>query len=83
MKLFFRALSYFRSDAWRIGFVLSLLLVSIGLNVLKPWPMALLVDTVLTGKPFPKWVPHELAENAAVVAVTAYALASLEDPLPR
>ena len=30
-----------------------------------------------------KVVPHELAENAAVVAVTAYALANLEQPLPR
>jgi Zn-dependent M28 family amino/carboxypeptidase len=30
-----------------------------------------------------KIVPRELAENAAVVAVTAYALASLEQPLPR
>jgi len=30
-----------------------------------------------------KIVPKELAENAAVVAVTAYALANLEAPLPR
>ncbi|PZR75737.1 MAG: peptidase M28 family protein [Chthoniobacterales bacterium] len=30
-----------------------------------------------------KIVPRELAENAAVVAVTAYALANLEKPLPR
>ncbi len=30
-----------------------------------------------------KIVPHELAENAAVVAVTAYALANLEQPIPR
>ena len=30
-----------------------------------------------------KIVPKELAENSAVVAVTAYALANLEEPLPR
>ncbi len=30
-----------------------------------------------------KIVPRELAENAAVVAVTAYALANMEKPLPR
>lgn len=30
-----------------------------------------------------KIVPHELAENAAVVAVAAYALTNLEQPLPR
>jgi hypothetical protein len=32
---------------------------------------------------FDKIVPKELAENAAVVAVLAYALANLEQPLPR
>jgi hypothetical protein len=31
----------------------------------------------------PRLIPLELAENAAVVAVTAYALANLEQPLPR
>ena len=30
-----------------------------------------------------KIVPQELAENAAVVTVTAYALANLEQPFPR
>jgi predicted transcriptional regulator len=30
-----------------------------------------------------KIVPRELAENSAVVAATAYALANLEQPLPR
>jgi hypothetical protein len=30
-----------------------------------------------------KIVPRELAENAAINAVFAYALASLEQPLPR
>jgi hypothetical protein len=30
-----------------------------------------------------KIVPRELAENSAVVAVAAYALANMEQPLPR
>jgi hypothetical protein len=30
-----------------------------------------------------KIVAHELAESAAIVAVTAYALINLEEPLPR
>jgi carboxypeptidase Q len=30
-----------------------------------------------------KIVPKELAENSAVVAVVAYGLASMEQPLPR
>ncbi|MFN7947939.1 MAG: M20/M25/M40 family metallo-hydrolase [Blastocatellia bacterium] len=32
---------------------------------------------------FDKIVPHELAENAAVMAVLAYAIASLPEPLPK
>ena len=32
---------------------------------------------------FDKIDPHALGENAAVMAVTAYALANLEVPLPR
>jgi Zn-dependent M28 family amino/carboxypeptidase len=32
---------------------------------------------------FDKVVPRELAENSAVVAVAAYALANCEQPLPR
>src|SRR5580765_8511057 len=46
MKNLFRALSYFRADAWQIALTVVLLLLSIGLNVLKPWPLALVVDCV-------------------------------------
>src|SRR5947209_7760979 len=61
MKNLLRALNYFRADAWQIGLVVILLLFSIGLNVLKPWPLALVVDCVLGGKPLPAWVPKEAA----------------------
>ena len=37
--------------------VLGLTLLSIALNVLKPWPLALIVDSVLGSKPFPQAVP--------------------------
>lgn len=60
MKTFLRALSYYRTDASRIALVLGLLLVGIGLNVFKPWPMALLVDNVLARKPYPSWVPDDV-----------------------
>jgi ATP-binding cassette subfamily B protein/subfamily B ATP-binding cassette protein MsbA len=63
MKIFLRALAYYRSDASRIGFVLGLLLTSIVMNVLKPWPMALLVDNVLAQKPFPHWVPQAVTQR--------------------
>ena len=52
MKNLFRALSYFRADAWGTTVVVVLLLLSIALNVLKPWPIALLVDSVLLAHDF-------------------------------
>jgi ATP-binding cassette subfamily B protein/subfamily B ATP-binding cassette protein MsbA len=64
MRIFLRALAYYRSDATRIAIVLTLLIVSILLNILKPWPMALLVDNVLAHKPYPDWVPHQITQWA-------------------
>src|SRR5579883_1818643 len=41
--------------------VVVTMLVKIGLDVLKPWPMKILVDNVLNGKPlsfgFARWIP--------------------------
>jgi ATP-binding cassette subfamily B protein len=51
-----RAMNFFRPDSGRIAFVLFLSLLSIGGNVLKPWPIALIVDSVLQGKEFPAWL---------------------------
>lgn len=59
-----KALGYFRPDAWRIVTVLVLMIGSIGLNVLKPWPMALLVDCVLGQKSFPAWLPVAWMNNS-------------------
>src|SRR5947209_11276855 len=51
-----RALRFFRPDRARIAFVLALMLVNIALNLLKPWPLALIVDSVLGSKPVPAWI---------------------------
>ena len=51
-----RALQFFRPDSGRIAVVLLLSLASIAGNVLKPWPIALILDGVLQGKAFPKWL---------------------------
>jgi ATP-binding cassette, subfamily B, bacterial len=53
MKDLARALNFFRPDAGRIASVLCLLLGNVLLNVLKPWPLALIVDNVLGGRPLP------------------------------
>jgi len=70
MKSILRALNYFRPDARRIGFVLFLLLVSIGLNVLKPWPLAVIVDCILGQKPYPSWLPEKIARASQATQLT-------------
>jgi ATP-binding cassette subfamily B protein/subfamily B ATP-binding cassette protein MsbA len=55
MRDLLRALKYFQPDAPRIGGAFCLLLASTVLNVLKPWPLALIVDHVLGPKPLPHW----------------------------
>jgi ATP-binding cassette subfamily B protein/subfamily B ATP-binding cassette protein MsbA len=63
MKDLFRALGYFRADGLRMAGVFGLLLVSVGLNVLKPWPVAVLIDSVLGQRPLPG--RHELVAAGA------------------
>ena len=52
-----RAFQFFRPDAQRLLAVGALMLLSIGANLLKPWPLALIVDSVLGDKPAPGWMP--------------------------
>lgn len=56
MKDWRRALGYFRPETARFGGAFGLLLVSTTLNVLKPWPLALIVDCVLQHHPLPHWL---------------------------
>jgi len=51
-----RAFQFFRPDASRLTAVGALMLLSIGANLLKPWPLALIVDSVLGDKPLPAWL---------------------------
>lgn len=60
-----RALAFYRPDSGRIGLVLLLSLISIGANVLKPWPIALIVDCVLAGAPLPAWLGGGSATDKA------------------
>lgn len=55
MRDWLRALKYFYPDARRIGTVFGLMLAGAVLNTLKPWPLALIVDSVLGPKPLPHW----------------------------
>jgi ATP-binding cassette subfamily B protein/subfamily B ATP-binding cassette protein MsbA len=76
-RLLARALAYFRPDAWRMGLAVGLLLVSIGINLLKPWPLAILVDSVLGNRPYPVWLPSQVPAWTQPAQITAIIAASL------
>ena len=54
MKNLLRALQFFRPDLARLIVVLVLMLISTVANLIKPWPLALIVDSVLGDKTLPR-----------------------------
>lgn len=63
-----RVLAFFRPDLSRVGLALGLLVLAIGTNLLKPWPIALLADCVLGDKPLPAWLAgRDIAANPAAL----------------
>ncbi|MBD2013306.1 ABC transporter ATP-binding protein [Microcoleus sp. FACHB-53] len=59
VRIVLRSISYFRRDLWLIVTLLVLIGASVALNLLNAWPMAILVDTVLSPTPKPNWM-HRL-----------------------
>src|SRR5690554_78977 len=59
MRPYVRAVSYFMRD-WRLlGLLVGLLCAGTGLGVAMAWPMAVLVDSVLSPTPRTDWI-HRL-----------------------
>ncbi|MDB6034472.1 MAG: Xenobiotic-transporting ATPase [Verrucomicrobiales bacterium] len=77
MKRLLRALSFFRDDTPRIVVVGVLLLASIGASLLKPWPLALIVDHVIGSKPQPSWLRHLAPGENKVALLTTLAIFTL------
>src|SRR5262249_13910128 len=77
LRLLLRALGYFRPDGGRIALSIGLLLASIAINLLKPWPLAILVDSVLGSKPYPAWLPSQVQAWTQPAQITAIIAASL------
>ncbi len=74
MKNLLRALQYFRPDTPRITGVFALLLLSTAANLLKPWPLAVIVDSVIGEKPIPHWLGEwsgQAAKTSLVLALSA------------
>lgn len=59
-----RVARYYTSDSPRIAAALLLMLASVGANLLKPWPLAWIVDSVLGSKPLPPEVEKFFADAA-------------------
>ncbi|WP_445627135.1 ABC transporter ATP-binding protein [Nostoc sp. DSM 114167] len=57
MKLWWLRLARYALVRWRgLIFVMLLMLINVGLNVLKPWPLKLIVDCVLNNQSLPNSV---------------------------
>lgn len=59
LRIVLRSISYFRKDLWLIVTLLFLIGGSVLCNLLNAWPMAIIVDTVLSPTPKSNWI-HRL-----------------------
>jgi ATP-binding cassette subfamily B protein len=77
VKPWWLRLSRYAIPHWRgLSFSAVLMLAGVGLDVLKPWPMKLLVDHALTGQPLPRaaawilWLPGQGSPGALLAWLT-------------
>jgi len=56
MKREFRLLRYARPHGVDVAIVVATMLASVALDVLRPWPLKLLVDQILTARSVPAWL---------------------------
>ena len=89
MGCYRRAVSYFTPDWVRILVLVGLIGLSVGISLLEAWPISILIDNVLSDKPYEDWIhrafPVVLPESrpgqiiglvtiAAALQVTGYAV---------
>jgi len=77
MKSIRRALQFFQPDSPRITVVLLLSVVTIATNVLKPWPVALILDTVLQDKPMPQWLTQFASDTSSKAGLILFFTSAL------
>ncbi len=73
MSLLRRVARFYSPDAPRIAATLGLMVLSVGASLLKPWPLAWIVDSVLGSQSLPPWIESPLRnlDNAARIGVFA------------
>ena len=72
--------AFLRPHRTRVGVILLLSVIEIGLNAAAPWSLTLIVDSVLGGRPLPAWavaVAPALADLGAVALLVLLATAGL------
>ena len=75
MRLLLLAFRFFRPDWPRIVLALGLLTLVVGAGLLKPWPLALIVDCALGQRPWPAWLSRWVGTDPrGQVAVLCVAL---------
>ena len=65
MRPFIRSLSFFRADLGRGLATLGLLGVGLGLGLLKPWPLAWLIDSYLGHQTLPPPLDRWLGDTGS------------------
>lgn len=72
-----RVFQFFRPEAPRLVVVAALMMLSIGLSLLKPWPLAVIVDSVLGNHPLPGWMTSALGSATKETLLATLAIAVL------
>jgi ATP-binding cassette, subfamily B, bacterial len=67
-------LSYLRPYTWRVGALVVLGLLEIGLGALQPWPLKAVVDNVLGDQPLHPWIATALGPFADSTGVRLLAV---------
>ena len=74
MKKLLRVLHYFRQDILRIVLVTVLMVLAAVVSMLKPWPLAIIVDHLLGEKPLPAWMHRWIQDWPKVSQLTLLAV---------
>jgi ATP-binding cassette, subfamily B, bacterial len=56
-----RALEFFRTDDRRLVLVFLLMIAGVGMALLKPWPIAVVIDSLLGEEALPNWLSQHIS----------------------
>lgn len=73
MTQFRRVAQFYSPEKPRIAAALALMFLSVGASLLKPWPLAWIVDSVLGAKPLPSWLQSFVADSPPAARLGIFA----------